>query len=97
MTGFILTLAAEREITDIEKYFIKDDLQDCFLYVGKNNPNRYFDETIRHEISSFSSLTNIEEVKQGLSKLKNDIDNQSFDKIKRPICKRIRRLLIYNN
>lgn len=70
------------EITDIEKYFIKDDLQDCFLYVGKNNPNRYFDETIRHGISSFSSLANIEEVKQGLSKLKNDIDNLSFDKIK---------------
>ena len=70
------------KITDIEKYFIKDDLQDCFLYVGKNNPNCYFDETIRHGISSFSSLANIEEVKQGLSKLKNDIDNQSFDKIK---------------
>jgi ubiquinone/menaquinone biosynthesis C-methylase UbiE len=70
------------EITDIEKYFIKDDLQDCFLYVGKNNPDHYFDETIRHGISSFSSLANIEEVKQGLSKLKNDIDNQSFDKIK---------------
>jgi len=69
------------EITYIEKYFIKDDLQDCFLYVGKNNPNRYFDETTRHGISSFSSLANIEEVKQGLSKLKNDIDNQSFDKI----------------
>ena len=70
------------KITDIEKYFIKDDLQDCFLYVGKNNPDCYFDETIRHGISSFSSLANIEEVKQGLSKLKNDIDNQSFDKIK---------------
>lgn len=70
------------EITNIEKYFVKDDLQDCFLYVGKNNPNLYFDETIRHGISSFSSLANIEEVKQGLSKLRNDIDNQSFDKVK---------------
>jgi ubiquinone/menaquinone biosynthesis C-methylase UbiE len=72
----------ELEITHIEKYFIKDDLQDCFLYVGKNNPNRYFDETIRYGISSFSSLANIDEVKQGLSKLRNDIDNQAFDKIK---------------
>lgn len=70
------------EITDIEKYCIKDDLQDCFLYVGKNNPDHYFNETIRQGISSFSSLANMEEVKQGLSKLKNDIDNQSFDKIK---------------
>jgi len=72
----------ELEITDIEKYLIKDDLQDCFLYVGKNNPNRYFDETIRYGISSFSSLANIEEVKKGLSKLRNDIDNQAFGKIK---------------
>lgn len=72
----------EIEITGIEKYFIKDDLQDCFLYVGKNNPNRYFDETVRHGISSFSSLANIEEVKQGLSKLRNDIDNLAFDTIK---------------
>lgn len=70
------------EITDIEKYFIKDDLQDCFLYVGKNNPELYFDETIRQGISSFSSLANVEEVKQGLSKLKIDIGKQSFDKIK---------------
>jgi ubiquinone/menaquinone biosynthesis C-methylase UbiE len=72
----------EIEITGIERYFIKDDLQDCFLYVGKNNPDRYFDESIRHGISSFSSLANIEEVKQGLSKLRNDIDNLAFDTIK---------------
>jgi ubiquinone/menaquinone biosynthesis C-methylase UbiE len=70
------------EITEIEKYYIRDDLKDCFLYVGKNNPDRYFDETIRHGISSFSSLANTEEVKQGLLKLRNDIDNQSFEKIK---------------
>jgi len=72
----------ELEITNIEKYFIKDDLQDFFLYVGKNNPSRYFDETIRHGISSFSSLANINEVKQGLLTLRNDIDNQLFNKIK---------------
>ncbi|WP_118952878.1 class I SAM-dependent methyltransferase [Taibaiella helva] len=72
----------ELEITGIEKYFIKDDLQDCFLYVGKNNPTRYFDEAIRNGISSFSSLANMDEVKQGLSKLRNDIDDQAFDKIK---------------
>lgn len=69
-------------VTGTEKYFIKDDLQDCFLYVGKNNPERYFDESIRHGISSFSSLANNEEVKQGLSRLRKDIDNQSFAIIK---------------
>lgn len=70
------------EITGIEKYFIKDDLQDCFLYVGKNNPNRYFDEAVRNGISSFSSLANIDEVKKGLSELRNDMLSQAFDKIK---------------
>lgn len=72
----------ELEITDIEKYFVKDDLQDCFLYIGKNNPSRYFDENIRQGISSFSSLANAEEVEQGLSKLRSDIDSCAFDKVK---------------
>lgn len=70
------------KISGIEKYFIKDDLKDCFLYVGKNKPECYFDEQIRHGISSFSSLANIDEVKQGLKKLRNDIDNNKFDQIK---------------
>lgn len=70
------------EITHIEKYLIQDDLKDCFLYVGKNNPVRYFDPLIRDGISSFTSLANIEEVKQGLSQLKNDIDGQLFEKVK---------------
>jgi ubiquinone/menaquinone biosynthesis C-methylase UbiE len=71
----------ELEIKNIEKYFIKDDLQDKFLYAGKNNPDCYFDEKIRLGISSFSSLANIEEVKHGLSKLKNDMDSKAFDKV----------------
>lgn len=70
------------EITNIEEYYISDDLQDCFLYIGKNDPNRYFEETIRRGISSFSSLTNMEEVTQGLSKLRDDLNNKAFDKIK---------------
>lgn len=69
----------ELEISDIEKYFIQDDLQDCFLYVGKNNPNRYFDETVRHGISSFSSLAANDELTEGLLKLRNDIDDQTFE------------------
>lgn len=69
-------------VTDIEKYFIKDNLQDSFLYIGKNNPSLYFAESIQKGISSFSSLANIDEVKQGLLKLRTDIDNQTFDRIK---------------
>lgn len=74
---------AELKISGIEKYFIKEDLQDCFLYVGKNKPECYFDEQIRHGISSFSSLANIDEVKQGLTKLRKDIDNSEFEQIQK--------------
>jgi ubiquinone/menaquinone biosynthesis C-methylase UbiE len=73
---------AKLRIFDIEKYFIKDDLKDFFLYFGKNKPKYYFEEQIRHGISSFSALANNEEVKQGLTKLRNDIDNNEFEKIK---------------
>jgi len=69
-------------ITHIEKYLISDDLKDSFLYVGKNNPERYFDPLIRDGISSFTSLANIDEVNQGLFQLKNDIDSQLFEKVK---------------
>lgn len=73
---------ANLRMSSIEKYFIKDDLKDCFLYVGKNKPECYFDEQIRHGISSFSSLANLEEVKEGLTKLRNDIDTHAFEQIK---------------
>jgi ubiquinone/menaquinone biosynthesis C-methylase UbiE len=73
---------AKLKINGIEKYIIKDDLKDCFLYVGKNKPECYFDEQVRLGISSFSSLANIDEVKQGLKKLRNDIDINRFEQIK---------------
>jgi len=58
-----------------EKYFVKPDLQDQFLYCGKHNPELYFDSQIRQGISSFSSLANKAEVEQGLNKLRRDIDS----------------------
>lgn len=64
-----------------EKYFIKPDLEDKFLYCGKQNPQLYFDETIRNGISSFSDLSNKTEVKQGLQKLKTDIYSKHIDSI----------------
>ncbi|MGC4233774.1 MAG: methyltransferase domain-containing protein [Niabella sp.] len=70
------------KISRMEEYFVKDDLKDCFLYVGKNKPECYFNEKIRHGISSFSSLANIDEVQQGLIKLRNDIDSNAFEQIR---------------
>jgi ubiquinone/menaquinone biosynthesis C-methylase UbiE len=69
-------------ITQMEKYFVQDDLTDQFLYAGKNNPYLYFDENIRKGISSFSSLANSVEVGQGLIQLESDIRNKKFDPVK---------------
>ena len=69
------------ELLQTEKYFIKPDLKDQFLYCGKQNPELYFDDQVRHGIFSFSSLANRTEVKQGLSKLRKDIDNGKINKI----------------
>jgi len=68
-------------ITDTEKYFIRDDLKDCFLYVGKNRPYLYFEEEIRNGISSFSALSNAPEVEQGLNSLREDLESEMFNEI----------------
>ena len=68
-------------IVNTEKYFVKPDLQDQFLYCGKENPELYFKEEVRNGISSFSSLSNRQEVKQGLSQLRNDIDSGKINEI----------------
>jgi SAM-dependent methyltransferase len=56
-----------------EKYSVKPDLEDLFLYCGKHNPSLYFKPEVRNGISSFSSLSNALEVKDGLKKLEHDI------------------------
>tara|TARA_R110001592_G_scaffold321252_1_gene599729 strand:+ start:326 stop:1138 length:813 start_codon:yes stop_codon:yes gene_type:complete len=69
------------ELVGTEKYFIKPNLKDQFLYCGKQNPELYFDAQIRNGISSFSSLANQAEVKKGLSKLRNDIESGKIKNI----------------
>ncbi|CAM1357763.1 class I SAM-dependent methyltransferase [Tenacibaculum xiamenense] len=64
-----------------EKYFIRPDLQDQFLYCGKDFPDLYFDEQIREGISSFSSLANQKEVNEGLLKLKEDVKSGRINEI----------------
>ena len=69
------------QFVNTEKYFIQDDLKDCFLYAGKNRPQLYFDEEIRKGISSFSALSNKNEVEQGLASLKEDLVTGKFEEI----------------
>lgn len=61
---------------------IPDHLEDKFLYCGKNNPELYFDATIRNGISSFRVLAHQEEVEHGLIKLRRDIDLGEWGKIR---------------
>ncbi len=65
-----------------EKYPVQNDLQDCFLYVGKNKPELYFDENIRAGIVSFSALSNAREVETGLAQLRADINLGQFDEVR---------------
>ena len=71
------------EVLTVEKYFIKDALQDHFLYVGKDKSELYLDKRMRRGISSFSALSNSEEVEEGLSRLKSDIETKTFEGIQK--------------
>ena len=64
-----------------ENYTIHPELQDQFLYVGKHDPERYFDKNVQRGISSFSSLANREEIEIGLRKLRQDIDSGKINEI----------------
>ena len=73
--------AANLRIEKTENYFVRDDLQDHFLYCGKNRPELYLCEDIRGGISSFSSLANKDEVENGLEKLAFDIREGKISEI----------------
>jgi ubiquinone/menaquinone biosynthesis C-methylase UbiE len=73
---------SDLQIESIEKYFIKDELKDHFLYVGKNRPELYLNQQVRNGISSFSSLANAQEIDSGLKKLQDDIKDNRFQAIK---------------
>lgn len=68
-------------LSKTEPYEVKDDLQDHFLYVGKNRPDIYLDPSIRQGISSFSDLSRQDEVKDGLRRLANDIESGAIKAI----------------
>jgi len=70
------------KIAKTDNYFIDDDLQDAFLYVGKNKPELYFSEDIRKGISSFSALAHAAEVEQGLIDLAEDVKSDLFKSIR---------------
>lgn len=66
---------------ETEPYFVKPNLEDLFLYCGKQNPKLYLKSEIRHGISSFSSLANKDEVEKGLINLEKDIESNNINEI----------------
>lgn len=64
-----------------QPYFVSPDLQDFFLYSGKNRPEMYLDERIRRGSSTFASLANSNEVIVGCAKLSDDIISGRFDEV----------------
>lgn len=66
-----------------EKYFIKRDLKDLFLYSGKHHPEIYFRPEVRNSISSFATLANQSDISVGLDRLRKDLSSGCFLNIKR--------------
>ncbi|HQW05281.1 MAG: class I SAM-dependent methyltransferase [Flavobacteriales bacterium] len=65
-----------------ERYDIRPDLKDCFLYAAKNHPARYLDPDFRKGISSFSALSNHDELTNGLKELARDIETGTWHSIR---------------
>ena len=59
------------------------DLQDLFLYSGKQRPELYLSDTVRSGISSFHGMCPAEELTSALARLKADIDSQHIQKVMR--------------
>ncbi len=56
-----------------EPYFITPELNDFFLYSGKQRPEMYLSHNVRNGISSFHNFCSSSELEHGLVKLQNDI------------------------
>lgn len=69
------------KIIKTDRYFVRPDLEDHFLYCGKQNPELYFNPQVRNGISSFSDLALQQEVERGLLKLRQDIDSGKINEV----------------
>jgi len=76
-----LLLNAGFSHVETEPYFIKEDLQDNFLYSHKTRPEQYLRQEIRNNISSFTSFSDRGEVAKGLLQLETDINSGKIKEI----------------
>jgi ubiquinone/menaquinone biosynthesis C-methylase UbiE len=66
-----------------EPFFVPDDLADLFLYSGKIRPALYLDPDVRAGISTFFSLADAEEVRDGLARLQADLSSGAIEDVVR--------------
>jgi ubiquinone/menaquinone biosynthesis C-methylase UbiE len=64
-----------------EKYFVRPDLEDWFLYCGKHEPRMYFNPVIRNGSSGFAAFSDEDEVERGLEKLSQDIESGRIEEV----------------
>ena len=69
------------KIDGIIPFHITNELEDLFLYAGKERPELYFNPVVRANISSFASLCTAEELYAGLSALRSDLDSGHFQSV----------------
>jgi ubiquinone/menaquinone biosynthesis C-methylase UbiE len=69
------------EIETIVPFDVTNELQDLFLYSGKDRPELYFNLAVRANISSFALLCSPEELRAGLTSLRADLNSGRFQGI----------------
>ena len=72
---------AEISIDVTAPYFITPDLQDFFLYSGKQRPEMYLSSSVRKGISSFHNYCSESELASGLNKLREDIETGAINEV----------------
>jgi hypothetical protein len=72
---------AKIPIESTEAFFITPELQDFFLYSGKQRPEMYLSESVRNGISSFHKYCSQPELSNGLDDLRNDIETGAIKRI----------------
>ena len=79
-----LTAALESAGFEIENaipFYVTNELQDLFLYSGKERPILYLDPLVRANISSFASRCSPAELNAGLQQLRSDIESGDFSSV----------------
>lgn len=74
-------LSAGFEIENITPFHVTKQLQDLFLYAGKERPELYLDPIVRTNISSFASLCAAQELHAGLRALRADLESGQFQSV----------------